>query len=551
MESIEVLEKKLAKCRNNENEKIKILNNLSKACWSSFPNKALDYGKQALILSEKIDDKEEKGNALNYIGGSYIYLAKYDFALEFFFKALEIFEELGLERKIAYSYNNIGLIYNNIGNYSKSLEFHQKSAEINKILGYKKGYANSLNNMGNTYNYRSQYDKALECQKKALKVYEEIDEKSGISASLNNIGAICMKNKHDYNKSLEYFLKSLSINEDIQDKNRITISLINIGECYIETKQPEKALFYLEKGIKTAQEIKSKDLTGACYKAFSKLYSNSNNYKKSLEYYKLFSENKDSIFTEESSKKIAEMQTKYETERKEKEAEIYRLKNIELVNVNKDIQNKNKKLKLHRKHINLINKILEHDLANNLDRIKSAVFLFENSKDEHCLNEIDKSVQISVELIHNMRNLEQFLKTHRELKIYDVNRILQKIAKNYSSIEINIKGKGNVVANETLESIFENIIRDEIIYGKADKINITITKHKINCLIKIADNGNSIPDEIKDKIFEENFIYGKDGHTGLGLYIVKKAMEIYDGEIFIENNKPKGVVFTLIFLQAG
>ncbi|MEM2716548.1 MAG: ATP-binding protein, partial [Archaeoglobaceae archaeon] len=63
--------------------------------------------------------------------------------------------------------------------------------------------------------------------------------------------------------------------------------------------------------------------------------------------------------------------------------------------------------------------------------------------------------------------------------------------------------------------------------------------------IRIADFGKGIPDEVKPRIFEEGFTYGEKASTGLGLYIVKRLVERYSGEIKVEDNKPKGTVFVI------
>jgi len=65
------------------------------------------------------------------------------------------------------------------------------------------------------------------------------------------------------------------------------------------------------------------------------------------------------------------------------------------------------------------------------------------------------------------------------------------------------------------------------------------------CSLRIADYGIGIPDKIKKKIFDEGFIYGKKGHTGIGLYIVNESVKRCGGEISVEDNKPKGTVFIL------
>jgi len=71
------------------------------------------------------------------------------------------------------------------------------------------------------------------------------------------------------------------------------------------------------------------------------------------------------------------------------------------------------------------------------------------------------------------------------------------------------------------------------------------------CEVRIADNGTGIPDEIKEKVFEEGFMHGDTGHTGIGLHIVQKAMESYGGYTWAENNEPKGTVIVLRFRMVG
>ncbi|MCK4694401.1 MAG: HAMP domain-containing histidine kinase [Candidatus Cloacimonetes bacterium] len=56
---------------------------------------------------------------------------------------------------------------------------------------------------------------------------------------------------------------------------------------------------------------------------------------------------------------------------------------------------------------------------------------------------------------------------------------------------------------------------------------------------------------ITDNIMVTVFIHGKTGHTGLGLYIVSKAMESYGGSVSIEDNQPNGSVFILTFRRVG
>jgi class 3 adenylate cyclase len=74
--------------------------------------------------------------------------------------------------------------------------------------------------------------------------------------------------------------------------------------------------------LNLAKEIKSKALIKDSYNRLSDLYEMKNDTGKALEYYKLYAEAKDSLFNETSSERMAEIQTKYETEKKESEIEL-------------------------------------------------------------------------------------------------------------------------------------------------------------------------------------------------------------------------------------
>jgi signal transduction histidine kinase len=196
-------------------------------------------------------------------------------------------------------------------------------------------------------------------------------------------------------------------------------------------------------------------------------------------------------------------------------------------------------------HIKLINEILRHDIINDLSVINGALMLYGKSKEEELLEEASVYVNKSVELINRMRELETFISSHRGLKLYSVTEVLKEVVASYPAIAFNIVGEGQVLADESLNSVIDNIISNAVVHGKTDRIDIKIGDRGEYCEIRIADYGVGIPEELKEKIFEERFAYGETGGTGLGLYIVKKAMETYGGHVRVEDNTPRGTVFVL------
>jgi signal transduction histidine kinase len=202
-------------------------------------------------------------------------------------------------------------------------------------------------------------------------------------------------------------------------------------------------------------------------------------------------------------------------------------------------------LRISRERLKTASSILRHDITNDLVVIKSAVDIYREEGDDTMIDEIDKRVEKSIETIHHQRDQVKFLYSHADLDEYDLKEVLQKVLNNYPDLEISVTGKCKVYADNAIYSIFDNIIGNAVKHGKTYKLDIEIISDKEHCEIRFKDHGIGVPDEIKDKVFDEGFQYGETGHTGIGLYIVRKTVEEYGGMVFIEDNTPQGAIFII------
>ncbi len=210
---------------------------------------------------------------------------------------------------------------------------------------------------------------------------------------------------------------------------------------------------------------------------------------------------------------------------------------IKLKESNKQIEDLNETLQV-------INKILRHDLLNKLAVMKTSLWLYEEKKDKSLLDKLSRSVDSGIDLINRIRELESFVIDQGELSPVNIRKIVNEVSKNIQ-VPIKINGNGNALADQALFSVFENIMRNAVIHGRTDRIDIDISSNNNECEIRIADYGKGVPDDIKGNIFEEGLSFGDSRGTGLGLYIVKKTVERYGGSITVEDNKPKGTIFII------
>ena len=387
--------------RNSQGlQKVHTLNYLSGLYRTISPEKSLDYGKEALKLSRKIDNAEWTSISLKNTGIAYTYLSRYDEAEKYFKSSLETAEKHNLKNLLPPSYNslgnyyyltgnldkaiyyyeqaykigkesgsnpelnsylnNIGLIYHNRGSYEKALKYYFESLKISEQNKDVKGISRALTNIGAVYNDRADYPQALSYYEKALdaaektgdlhtranllnnmaNIYseqgslkealkfhfnslhlkEKIDDKSGAALSLGDIGRI-YATLGEYPAAEKYLKSSLEILRKIGNKEGEIVSLVQIGRAYKDMKRFGDALKSFNEAISLSKEFSVKLLLDA-YKGKSDVYEETGNYRAAYKSYMNYADLKDSIFNENSSEQIAELQTKYESEKKDKEISI-------------------------------------------------------------------------------------------------------------------------------------------------------------------------------------------------------------------------------------
>jgi signal transduction histidine kinase len=154
-----------------------------------------------------------------------------------------------------------------------------------------------------------------------------------------------------------------------------------------------------------------------------------------------------------------------------------------------------------------------------------------------------------VDLINDISDLER-LRTPTDLRSVKVRDVVDKVVENRAgqNVLIRVRGEETAMADETLSSVIDNLVGNAIMHGQTDNVDIDITNDEGQCLIRVADRGKGIPDDVKARIFDEGFKFGETGNTGFGLYIVKKTMERYGGSVSVKDNPPHGSVFELRLL---
>ncbi len=194
--------------------------------------------------------------------------------------------------------------------------------------------------------------------------------------------------------------------------------------------------------------------------------------------------------------------------------------------------------------LQLTNKIMRHDILNDVQIARSALDLYHDKQDEELLEKVDRRMEQSMSLINRMRELESLVTAGEELGSYRVRDVVEEKAEEFE-VDVSINGDCTVQADAAFPSVIDNLIENAVAHGEADHIEVSMEERDGRCVVRVADDGTGIPYHIQEQVFEERFSHGGHAGSGLGLYIVKQVVERYGGSVTIEDNEPSGTVVVL------
>ena len=301
-----------------DREKVDLLNSLAFGYWRVDPAKTEAYARRALTLAKSLGYEKGMGLAWYRLSISYWIRGEHDKSLNACLESMKIHERQNDQASLGSGYTMMGLIHDDLGDHDKAIFYHRKSMAIDSTNGNSHGFAKSLNNIGAIYYEEEAYEQALNYFQRALAIRSDIGERYGIGESLNNLGFVYRK-LGQLDKALSHSLRSLEIREEVNDTNGMINCLENIGDVYTARKAYFQAEIQYRKALDMAIRMGVKKWQMHLYGKLVDLEKQRGNFQQALEYHQKRDIVKDSLFDASQSEKIAALQTRYETEKKEQE----------------------------------------------------------------------------------------------------------------------------------------------------------------------------------------------------------------------------------------
>lgn len=562
--------------------------------------KVLNLALHAALLSQ---DSAQTADIYGNLGNTHIYLGNYQEALTAFTNALQIDQALNDTTNIAFDLNSIGKVYEFWKKYSKALDFFEQSLNLAYALKNQNMVALRLASIGSVYKSMGENHIALKKYMQALQIEQQLGNIVREGYRLDQIGEVYLQ-MNQFALANDHFSKALTIFRDYKVNTSETIVLNHMALSASKRRNYGQAEKLNKQSLKLAQSIGFSNMILKNYQELASLYENLGDYKNALYNHKIYNSLKDSSFTEDAQHQLMEFQTKYETEKKEKEIALLNqeklVQELKIVNANQQKtwviaisvfliimlgalysryllkQRTNALLISLNRKLNDLNStkdklfsVIAHDLRNSMTAFcnisESMNTHFEKISPENLRNYLTELSQSAVSVKDLLKNLLDWAQSQQNAIVVSkktihladlVNQSINHI--NYVSTQKEIEVINNTPEDfiiktdeNILYTVFRNLLTNAVKYTPVGgQIAVDLVQTETHVAITVTDTGIGMSEVEQSNLFElktstsKPGIHGEKG-SGLGLVLSMELIKRLDGRISVSSKPNQGSCFTI------
>ncbi len=511
---------------------------------------SLRYYRNAQSLFEELEDYKLQAAINNNIGSIYWKQGLLDSASLFFNKSLLTYLDYDDQEKLATNYTNIGLIYAGQNNFEKAIEYYKKSNKA--FIELNRTYNQSINylNISDAYMNMGDYDKANENINKSIEIAEREGYRSLLGVEYYTVGEISEK-RGEYKDALKWFKKSETIDDSLlnSETNSALIDLQTQQLEEIQQREIEK-IQQINEGNLKAEKLKNTLLLVILgFILILLLVATSYFYKRA---------------------KVARQINEQNLQILNQKSKIYQQAKS-IADKNEALLEKNAKLEELNEEKSYIMNVVAHDLKSPLNQIQGLAEVIRleegdlTSSQLECLTNISTSSERLSKMINRILNTRAIDSENADYQASNVKLmpIIHQVINNFQpladqkniNISINNFSDSPLVKGDKhhIQQVIENIISNAIKFSPANKkVGVKIKIGDNRAVLAIKDQGPGLTEEDHKNLFVEYANLsaqptGDETSTGLGLSIVKKYVDLMEGNIWCKSTLGKGATFYLAF----
>ncbi len=279
--------------------------------------------------------------ALNGLGNVYDSYGQYEKGLAVCIQGLAVARRINYTEGIADNLSTTGNIYSRLSDYSHALEAYQESLHIRETMHEGKAAASSLNLIARTYTSMGDFENGLRYYQRSIRLREELNDLGALPWNYLGLAALYEK-KQEPEMALVYYSKSRTLNQQSKDKRLDLHCLIGIGRYRLLIRDTAKGLAELGEALNIALQLNAQPLLYEVHLLLAQMSELEEKTTQALIHYKKYHEVKEAVLNQEAGNRLKNQQITFAVERSEQEAEIHRLRNVELKSAHDAIAEKNK-----------------------------------------------------------------------------------------------------------------------------------------------------------------------------------------------------------------
>ncbi len=277
--------------------------------------------RRGLLLYRQTNDSLGVAWCLSCLGNSYQTLKSYEQALTCHLQALKIREAYRSQEdpiRFSNTFKNLGHVYLDLGDVTTAERFFLQSLQLKEAIPDSVGIAGIFTSLGELNFYKRHFDQALAYYLKGAKILEK-SEPTILLPTTYGFVAKAYAATGNYAKGDEFYKKAIETLQQLQLKNRGTALYLAWGQMYAQWGKPQQAIITLKKALLLAQNTHNAAREAEIFDALASQFNRVGNNAEAFDNLLRSKMIRDSLYQTESSKKLAEMRARFETEQKEKE----------------------------------------------------------------------------------------------------------------------------------------------------------------------------------------------------------------------------------------
>jgi signal transduction histidine kinase len=276
------------------------------------------FYKKALDIRKKNHLKEEAVSTYYQLSVLYNDLGIKDSAFYFLYEALGWNDSAPDKNYSGLIYIYLGRLYMDHNEPAEAIKSLKKGASFTEQFKDTFGIFQAYTELGNFYYQQNRFDSALWYFRQCEILAKQSIEETKLADAYNNL-ALCYSATRNTGQAIYYYGKALGTYIKLDSKSDISLAYLNLGSLYLDAHETDSSLYYLERAKSISRQTGDADILLKSLKYLADAYAAKGNFIKAFDYRVQFGSLNDSLMNNEKIKQIADMQTRYETEKKEQQ----------------------------------------------------------------------------------------------------------------------------------------------------------------------------------------------------------------------------------------